>query len=373
MATLNNSYNGFALKAAQELFRGDVVAEYHLLTIWRIDAPLPQVYDAIYDSMHWPDWWPGAEKVEQIADGNGDGIDNIRRYSWRGKLPYPVVFEIRATSINKLVAIEGLAEGDLEGIGRWRFSRKGKISVVRYEWHVRSTKRWMNLLAPLARSIFINNHARVMAQGGEGLARLLGSSLVSQKNIDLMAKEVQVRPKAVAARQHWRQGGRINPLMLLISGTLAGTIATIAQITLWWWAGMPILETLLRDARLTAALIMGIGVLPPPATAQWDILLVATFIHFGLSVIYAVIPAVLARYLNGVPALAAGALYGLAIYTVNLYGFTTFFPWFAISRDWVTMATHVIFGISLVGCWLAYCRQTLPRAGRKISGPRQSP
>ena len=26
------------------------MAEYHLLTIWRIEAPLEEVY--------WPDWWP---------------------------------------------------------------------------------------------------------------------------------------------------------------------------------------------------------------------------------------------------------------------------------------------------------------------------
>lgn len=164
------------------------MAEYHLLTIWRINAPLPRVFYAIQDSMHWPDWWQGAEKVEAIAGRDVEGIDSIRRYSWRGKLPYPVVFAVRATRIKKLVAIEGLAEGDLEGKGHWHFSRQGQVSVVRFEWHVRSTKWWMNLLAPVARSVFISNHVRVMTQGGEGLAAWLQSPLVSQKSIDLIAK-----------------------------------------------------------------------------------------------------------------------------------------------------------------------------------------
>ena len=325
------------------------MAEYHLLTIWRIEAPLEKVYAAIQNSLHWPDWWLGAEKVEQTATGDSNGINNIRRYSWRGELPYPVVFEVRATRIEKLVAIEGTAQGDLEGVGRWRFSRKGTVSIVHYEWHVRSTKWWMNLAAPLARSIFIRNHTLVMTQGGEGLARLLASSGLRQENIDLMAQ----RDQPVAMPRRPQERGSISPKILLIAGLGAGVIATAAQLSLWWLADIPVLETLFRDARLTAALVMGTGVLPPPATAQWNILLVATFIHFALSIAYALIPALLVSRLRAGPALVAGAAYGLMIYLVNLYGLTWLFPWFAVARDWVTLVTHLVFGMALVmGCRL---------------------
>jgi uncharacterized membrane protein YagU involved in acid resistance len=321
------------------------VAEYRLLTIWRIQAPLEEVYAAIHNSLRWPDWWPGVQKVEQLAAGDADGINSVWRYSWQGQLPYRVVFEVCATRIEKLVAIEGTARGDLEGIGRWQFSRQDAVSIVRCEWHVRSTRWWMNLIAPVARSMFIHNHARVMAQGGEGLARLLRSSLVGQETLDLMAETVP--PKAALG---WRrERGRIDPAMALVAGIGAGVIATLAQLALWWLAEMPLPETLFRDARLTAALAMGTDVLPPPSTPQWDILLVATLIHFVLSVAYALIPAHLASRLRTGPALFAGALYGLAIYVVNLYGFTLLFPWFAMTRDWVTLAAHLVFGVALAG------------------------
>ncbi|MBS1138666.1 MAG: hypothetical protein H6R13_119 [Proteobacteria bacterium] len=334
------------------------MAEYHLLTTWRIKAPLTQVFDAIHDSLRWPEWWPGAEKVEPITDGDPNGINNIRRYSWQGTLPYPVVFDVRATCIKKHEAIEGRAEGDLEGIGRWRFSCEGQVSVVRFDWHVRSTKWWMNLLAPIARSIFISNHVRLMAQGGESLAALLQSSLIHQKSIDLMAKS----DPPTSDRLLRLRSARINPLMIFLSGLFAGTIATIAQLALWWLNEVPVLATLLRDARLTAAIVMGPGVLVPPSTAQWDTLIVATLVHFGLSAIYAVAPALLACRLKAHLTLPVGALYGLAIYAVNLHGFTSFFPWFAVSRDWVTMVAHAVFGISLVGFWLPFCWQN-PNAG----------
>ena len=38
---------------------------------------------------------------------------------------------------------------------------------------VRTTKRWMNLAAPIARPLFKWNHDIVMQQGGKGLACLL--------------------------------------------------------------------------------------------------------------------------------------------------------------------------------------------------------
>jgi len=321
------------------------MAEYRLLTIWRIDAPLAAVYAAIHDSLSWPDWWPGVEQVVQLDAGDGDGIDSVRRYRWKGALPYRLAFDVRTTRIAPLVAIEGSARGDLEGTGCWRFSREDGLSIVRYEWHVRSTRRWMNLAAPLARPLFIRNHALVMRRGGESLARLLNARLVAVEQSELPA---DAAPRNATAGRV-RQRGMFRPGLALLAGVAAGVIATAAQLALWWLAGMPLLETLFRDAGLTAAIVMGSRVLPPPATPQWEIMLLATLIHFALSVAYALIPAWYASRLRSGPALLAGAVYGLAIYAMNLYGFTAIFPWFAVARDWVTALTHVVFGMALAG------------------------
>lgn len=163
------------------------------MTIWRIEAPMEDVYAVILDSLHWPDWWPSVKKVRQIAPGDANGIDSIRRYSWQGKLPYRVVFDVCATRIDELAAIEGNACGDLDGVGRWKFTRKGAVSVVHYEWHVHSTRWWMNLVAPLARTYFIRNHAQIMEQGGRSLARLLKAPLIGQEHIDLTSATIAPR------------------------------------------------------------------------------------------------------------------------------------------------------------------------------------
>lgn len=158
------------------------------------------------------------------------------------------------------------------------------------------------------------------------------------------------------------------PKVAVLAGFAAGTIATAAQMALWWLTSVPVLETLLRDARLTAAIVMGRRVLLPASTWQWDVLLVATLIHFALSIAYAAIPALCASRLRTRSALLAGAVYGLAIYGVNLYGFTALFPWFTVSRGGVTALTHVVFGVALLGACKLLLSASTTGSGEPSSG-----
>lgn len=175
------------------------MAEYHLQTVWRIEAPLEAAYAAIEDTLRWPDWWPSVRKVEQISAGDAKGIGSVRRYVWQGRLPYRVAFDVCATRVDALAALDGVATGDLAGIGRWRFSSQGKLSVIHYEWHVHSKRWWMNLVAPVARAIFVRNHAQIMEQGGKALARRLKAPLLGQENTDLMAVKVRSGARPTAA------------------------------------------------------------------------------------------------------------------------------------------------------------------------------
>jgi hypothetical protein len=154
------------------------MAEFHFVTVWRIEAALPLVCNAITQCLRWPEWWNGMEKVEEIDPGDGDGTGGLRRFTWKGRLPYRLTFDIRVARAVPLKIIEGHASGEVEGIGRWRFSHKAPVTTVRYEWHVRTTRRWMNLLAPVAWPLFKWNHDQLMRQGGEGLARHLNARLL---------------------------------------------------------------------------------------------------------------------------------------------------------------------------------------------------
>ncbi len=152
--------------------------EYRFLTIWRIEAPIEAVCEIIYQSLIWPQWWRNVEKVEELVPGNAQGIGNVRRYFWKGRLPYRLTFDICVSHIDPLATIDGIASGDVEGKGRWSFTADGAVTVVRHEWRVRTTPVWMNLLALVARPFIRWNHNAVMQQGGEALAQVLNARLV---------------------------------------------------------------------------------------------------------------------------------------------------------------------------------------------------
>ena len=154
------------------------MASYSFLATWILDAPRDSVWDAIYEIERWPDWWRGVRSVEKLEQGDADGLGALYGQEWRSVIPYPVRFRTRITRIEPPYLLEADAEGELAGTGRWRFF-DGRETAVTYEWNVRTTQPWMNLVAPVARPIFRWNHNAVMHNGGEGLAGLLRTKLLA--------------------------------------------------------------------------------------------------------------------------------------------------------------------------------------------------
>jgi hypothetical protein len=148
------------------------MAEYRFLTTWIVDAELPRVWQAIHDVERWPEWWPGVLSVESLGH-------DVYRHTWRSVVPYSVRFDVHVTRVDEPRLIQGDATGELAGVGRWRLWGDSP-TVVTYEWDVRTTRPWMNLLAPVARPVFEWNHNAVMRRGGEGLARRLGTTLLAR-------------------------------------------------------------------------------------------------------------------------------------------------------------------------------------------------
>ena len=99
--------------------------------------------------------------------------------------------------------------------------------------------------------------------------------------------------------------------------------------------------------RMIAAIGMGEGVLPPPATFDAGVMMVAMLIHLGSSVILAFVFAFIARGRTVGMSTLLGAAFGLAVYLVNFYGMTAVFPWFAMGRGWIGIVSHVIYGAVL--------------------------
>ena len=149
---------------------------YRFVTEWRIQAPIDRVFTTIEDSRAWPEWWPSVRAVERLSPGEDGGIGTVDRMTFVGRLPYRLEFDMRVTRRDPPTSLVGAATGELEGVGDWSLAQDGAWTRVRYVWAIRTTRPWMNLLAPLpfVDAIFRLNHHAVMRDGLKGIRRRLG-------------------------------------------------------------------------------------------------------------------------------------------------------------------------------------------------------
>ena len=150
-------------------------SRYAFVTRWLIDAPVDAVWNEISRPEAWPTWWRGVVAVELLEPGDANGLGAYRRFTWRSVLPYTLTFNMRTVRSERPSIIEGVADGELCGVGRWQLTRAGAGTAVRYDWTVEATKPWMRWLAPIARPLFAWNHDAVMRWGEDGLRRRLAS------------------------------------------------------------------------------------------------------------------------------------------------------------------------------------------------------
>jgi hypothetical protein len=96
--------------------------------------------------------------------------------------------------------------------------------------------------------------------------------------------------------------------------------------------------------RILASIVLGSRVLPPPATFDLGIAVVALLVNLALSIFFAGLIALIIHRWGLIVGLVGGALLGLALYVINFYTFSFFFPWFFPFRSWMMLVSHLIFG-----------------------------
>jgi hypothetical protein len=171
------------------------MADYHYVSTWQLQAPIEQVWAALNDLEHLPVWYRGVQQAQELTPGDAQGVGRRVQYVIKGRLPLQLAFEATTTRSDPPRDQELQAEGELTGTGHWSLDQQAEVTTARYRWDVRTTRPWMNLLAPLARPVFTWNSRGVMLQAGEGLARFL--------DVPLVAAEFTAPPWLGTRRLRW--------------------------------------------------------------------------------------------------------------------------------------------------------------------------
>lgn len=130
------------------------------------------------------------------------------------------------------------------------------------------------------------------------------------------------------------------------AGLIAGLVFMMLEMIL---VAMVNGESPWGPPRMIAAIVMGKGVLPPPATFDLVIMMVAMMVHFAMSVMLGLVFGWLVSRASVtlVKALLFGVVFGLMVYVIGFYLMTPVFPWFAMARGGISIFAHVMFGLVL--------------------------
>lgn len=98
------------------------------------------------------------------------------------------------------------------------------------------------------------------------------------------------------------------------------------------------------SARLVGSVLLGEGVLAPPATFHGGALVAAIAVHYTLALALAAIIAFVVHRGGLVGGVLGGAVLGGAFYFINYYTLSFFFPQFFALRHGSILASHILFG-----------------------------
>ncbi|MBW3628120.1 MAG: hypothetical protein KY464_02370 [Gemmatimonadetes bacterium] len=141
------------------------------------------------------------------------------------------------------------------------------------------------------------------------------------------------------------------------AGVVAGIVFVMMEMLLMPMFGFA--PSMWAPPRMMAATGMGKGVLPPPATFDLLVVMVAMVIHFTTSILFAIAVALVIRRMTTGAAIAVGVIGALLLYGFVFYIMAAGpWPWFAMARNWVSILAHVVFG-AIVGWW--YRARATPR------------
>ncbi len=142
---------------------------------------------------------------------------------------------------------------------------------------------------------------------------------------------------------------------------IAGLLAAIISLAL----GMGVLQYLHDNAmglpRLLATIVLGRSALDADLTSAATAMGVGTAVHLVLGLLFAfAISFTLHRWGFWV-GLIGGGLFGLALYAINTYTMSRFFPEFFFYRSWFMVGLHIVYGALCGGIY-----ESLERDRRSI-------
>jgi hypothetical protein len=154
-----------------------VGARYTFRTAFVLAADPAAVTAAVLVPEPWLTGLGHVRELDRLADGHGERGPRYRVTVAAALPPYRLRWELEAVRVVPGRTLDWCAAGDLAGDGTWQLTATDAGTEVVSTARLHTTRRWMNLLAPVARPLFVRNHDLVMRAGVDALARHLDAEV----------------------------------------------------------------------------------------------------------------------------------------------------------------------------------------------------
>lgn len=163
-----------------------MATRYHFITRIELTSPIDDIWATLARSESWIDWWRWLRDVEVLNEGDSEGVGRRVRQTVSSPLRYRLTYVGFITRVSSRELSRFEAEGDLEGQGQFRIeATENGTALITFDWLVETPKEWMNLIAPLARPVFVWNHHRLMEDFAEDLSAATGGEVIDVANTSL--------------------------------------------------------------------------------------------------------------------------------------------------------------------------------------------
>ena len=165
------------------------MAHYRFVTELRVGAPIGDVYRLLIEPEGWLDAWRDALRVDRVRNGDADGRGGAFEATVRAPFGYRLSARVAIAAADRPIRLDMVVVGDLQGTGRWDLAERGAATDVRFDFDVRSTPAWMDLLTPVFRPVFERSHHRVVRNAAEAAAASLDGELLHARSRALRRRE----------------------------------------------------------------------------------------------------------------------------------------------------------------------------------------
>jgi uncharacterized protein YndB with AHSA1/START domain len=161
-----------------------MTARYHFLSDFNMTSSRDAIWAALLAVEEWPSWWRWLKRIDVVHEATSeDGVGAVYRNHVSSPTGYGFAFLGETADVDPLRRIDLTLSGEIVGRVRYLLADDPSGGTnLSYAQLVETPKRWMNLLEPIARSMFTWNHDKLMTDFGRGLARVSGGELVTVRN-----------------------------------------------------------------------------------------------------------------------------------------------------------------------------------------------